>query len=272
MRDRAIPDSALSDQLSLQLETGLPNPPATLRPMLPRPLPEPFDSRDHLFEPSWGGRRALAFIGPASIPGTGEVQLIGEDGVDLAPRLPELAGLAVRVEARSAVLDGELVAVDAAGRPDDAELQRRLAGALGRPVAYLTFDLLHVDGRSLIGLPLSRRRELLRKVLRAGDEVVAVPAIAGEGRALFDAVVEQGLAGMMARQRGGPYLPGIRSRLWRFIAARPSGSPAGLQNAAGAVDEVPGPAAAPVVALIRRLPFFEDEDLAADPAKAPGPD
>jgi ATP dependent DNA ligase domain len=274
MRDRAISDPAMSDQLSLRLETGLPNPPATLRPMLPRLLPEPFDSQDHLFEPSWGGRRALAIIGPAATPGAGEVRLIGEDGVDLAPRLPELAGLAVRVEARSAVLDGELVAVDAAGRPDDAELERRLGGGLGRPVAYLTFDLLHLDGRSLIGLPLSRRRELLRKVLRAGDEVVAVPSIGGEGRALFDAIVEQGLAGMMARQRNGPYLPGIRSRLWRFIAARPSRSGAGRLNVGdsalgtagvGEIDDVPGPAAAPVVALIRRLPFFEEEEPVGEP-------
>ena len=89
------------------------------------------------------------------------------------------------------------------------------------PVAFLALDLLHIDGRSLLGQPLVKRHEALRRVLRPGDEVVAVPAIATEGRALWDAVVAQGVAGVLARQRSSPYLPGVRSRLWRFIAAAP---------------------------------------------------
>ena len=96
------------------------------------------------------------------------------------------------------------------------------------PFAYLAFDLLHLDGRPLLSMPLERRREQLRRVLRPGDEVLAVPAIPGEGRALFEAVAAQGLAGILARQRLSPYLPGIRSRLWRFIPVggpRPPGSP-----------------------------------------------
>ncbi|MDQ2965618.1 MAG: hypothetical protein M3R57_07195, partial [Chloroflexota bacterium] len=124
-------------------------------------------------------------------------------------------------------------------------------------VAYLAFDLLHLDGRSLLGVPLAKRRELLRRVLRPGDEVVAVPAIAEEGRALFDAVAAQGIAGVMARQRTSPYLPGVRSRLWRFIAAGP------VRGAvpASAADDPPVPASAPVLALIRRLPLIDEEDF-----------
>ena len=70
-------------------------------------------------------------------------------------------------------------------------------------------------------MPLVKRREALRRVLRPGDEVVAVPAIATEGRALYDAAVAQGIAGILARQRMSPYLPGVRSRLWRYVAATP---------------------------------------------------
>ena len=173
----------MTDQLSLRLETDLPNPPSSLRPMLARLLPAPFDSPDHLFEPSWGGRRALALIGPAELEGAGGVELIGEDGLPIRPIPPELTGLGVRVAARSAVLDGELVVVDATGRTDVAELDRRLAGGAGRPVAFLAFDLLHLDGRSLLSQPLERRRDQLRRVLRPGDEVVAVPAIPGEAAA-----------------------------------------------------------------------------------------
>ncbi len=243
----------MADQLSLRLEADrLPDLP-DLRPMLPRPLPAPFDSDQHLFEPWWGGERALISIGPGDTAGSGEIVIRDAAGRDISTLLPELAGLAVRVAARSAILDGELVVVDASGRADAAELTRRLAGETGRPAALLAFDLLHLDGRSLLSQPLIRRREALRRVLRPGDEVVAVPAIATEGIALFEAAVAQGIAGMLARQRTGPYLPGVRSRLWRYVAASP--------GSAGSVEvgaEAAGPAAAPVLALISRLPLDEE--------------
>ncbi len=250
----------MADQLSLRLEADrLPDLP-DLRPMLPRALPEPFDSEAHLFEPWWGGERALVMIGPADIPGAGEVRIIDATGADLTSAFPELAGLAVRLAARSAVLDGELVVVDASGRADAPELARRLSGKAGAPAAFLAFDLLHLDGRSLLSHPLVRRREALKRVLRPGDEVVAVPAIATEGIALYEAAVAQGIAGILARQRASPYLPGVRSRLWRFVAATP-----GTAGAAGSLGSGPGAdegaeaavatAAAPVLALMARLPL-----------------
>ena len=247
---------AMTDQLSLRLEAALPNPPSTMRPMLARPLPEPFDSADHLFEPSWGGRRTIAIIGPAEVPGAGEVVLVDETGAPLAIVPPELAGLGVRLAARSAILDGELVVVDASGRADPAELGRRLAGGPGRPVAYLAFDLLHLDGRSLLNVPLERRRDQMRRVLRPADEVLVVPAIPGDGRALFAAVAAQGLPGILARQRSSPYLPGVRSRLWRFIPVHPAAG-AVAEATLGLLDPVdpPAPGPAPVLALIRRLPL-----------------
>ena len=226
-------------------------------------MAEPFDSRDHLFEPAWGGVRVLALIGPAETEGGGEVTFLGTDGAPLPFTPPELTGLGVRVAARSAVLDGELVVVNVRGTADAEELARRLGGSPGRPVAFLVSDLLHLDGRSLLGQPLERRRDQLRRVLRPGDEVLTVPAIPGEGRALFDAVTAQGLAGVLARHRSSPYLPGVRSRLWRFIPAleatalgavsAPDGSnPEGL--AAGGRT-----ASAPVLAVIRRLPLGLDD-------------
>jgi ATP-dependent DNA ligase len=247
----------MTDQLSLPLDASadrLPDLPE-LRPMLARPLPDAFDSDQHLFEPWWGGTRALVLIGPAERPGDGEVRVVDADDVDRTTALPELTGTAVRVAARSAILDGELVVVDAEGRADGPALERRLGGKAGRPVAFLAFDLLHLDGLSLIGQPLLKRREALRRILRPGDEVVAVPAIATEGRALFDAIVAQGLAGMMARQRQGPYLPGVRSRLWRYIPAIAGSVPAA--ELADAPAE-PTSATAPVLAMLSRLPL-EDE-------------
>jgi bifunctional non-homologous end joining protein LigD len=258
--------AAPSDQLTMRLEPPLPRLPAGLRPMLARPLPEAFDSSAHLFEPIWGGARALALIGPADMAGAGDVILVAEDGTS-GPAPVDLAGLAGRVQARSAVLDGEIVVVDEAGRLDREELARRFAGGAGRPLSYLAFDLLHLDGKSLLGLTLDKRRALLRQVLRPGDEVVAVPGIVTEGRALFEAVSGQGLFGVRARQRASPYLPGIRSRLWRSIevdggAASPVGGGRLTQVDALSVeaDGERGERHERMLSLIRRLPLeFEDE-------------
>ena len=137
--------------------------------MLARPLPDAFDSEAHLFEPWWGGLRALVSIGPADRAGDGDVRVVDADGIDRTAALPELAGTGVRIAARSAILDGELVVVDGHGRADDPALARRLDGKAGRPVAFLAFDLLHLDGQSLLGLQLVKRRELLRRTLRPGD-------------------------------------------------------------------------------------------------------
>jgi bifunctional non-homologous end joining protein LigD len=253
----------MRDQLSLRLEpeiATLPNLPDGLRPMLPRPAAEPFDSAAHLFEPAWGGLRALAFVGPADTAGTGDVRIVDGNGREVGSMLPELGGMSVRLDARSAILDGELVAVDDAGRADEAELERRIAGKPGRAVAFLAFDLLHVDGRSLLTTPLHRRRELLRKILHPGDEVVAVPAIATEGRALHAAAAAQGIAGVMARQRTSPYLSGVTSRLWRFVPVAPVvAAGARAAQATLALEDHAPTAAAPVLALISRLPLLFDE-------------
>ncbi len=267
----------MNDQLSLRLAAAAPRLPVSLRPMLARAATAPFDSTEHLFEPGWGGARALAFVEPDAEAPPGrrrDLRLLDGRGRDLSAILPELDGLPERVAATSAVLDGELVVVDGNGRGDARALARRLVGADGRATAYLVFDLLYLDGRPLLGLPLERRRAMLRAILSPGDAVIAVPAIVGEGRALFDAVLAQGLAGMTARELRSPYLPGIRSRLWRWVAAagadgrdrggRPPGS---KRDDAGEApgsrpgdgpDEGPAASAGPALALIRRLPFDDD--------------
>ena len=190
-------------------------------------------------------------------------------GTEFGEQLPELAGLAVRVAARSAVLDGELVVVDLHGRADDEALRERLSGRPGRPVAFLVFDLLHLDGRWLLGQALDKRRAALRRVLRPGDEVVVVPAITGEGRALHAAVSAQGIAGVLARRRTSPYLPGVHSKLWRSILAAPPGELTATGGDGGPDLRADGaamgdPAAAtatgtaPVLAMFRRLPFPDE--------------
>jgi len=250
----------MADQLTFRLEPETPRLPATLRPMLAQTVADPFDSSEHIFEPTWGGTRVLAFVEAARDGPRPALRLLDEHGRDVAPAVPELHGLVDRVAGESAVFDGEIVVVDRLGRADPDALAERLRGGLGPSVAFLAFDVLYRDGRPLFNQPLERRRDLLRRLLQPGDEAVAVPAIVGEGRALYAAVVEAGIAGVMARLRLSPYLPGIRSRMWQFVARRPRepGS-ARLENHGEArMDEVADGAVrpgGPVLALIRRLPL-----------------
>ncbi len=268
MRPKGV--DAGADQLSLDLAAGFPRLPASLRPMLPRPAAAPFDSARHLFEPAWGGRRALAFLEAAvSEDGAGgwltgdgrpSVRLVDARGRDLLPSAPELRSLSMHLDARSAAVDGEIVVVDGHGRSDAQRLRARLAGAGEGAIAFLAFDLLYLDGMPTLAQPLRRRRELLARVLRRGPEVLIVPAIDGDGIALHAAVVAQGLAGVRARVATSPYLPGVRSLLWRSIR---SGVTAGAEEEGQAAetsgeDAVGGAvAAAPILAVIRRLPLDE---------------
>src|SRR5207245_3804715 len=124
--------------------------------------------------------------------------------------------------------DGELVVVDEGGRSNPDALEQRLGGLGGPFVAYLVFDLLYVDGRPLLGEPLARRRQMLRRTVQPGEALVSVTSIAGEGRALYEAVLAQGIGGVMARHRQTPYPPGDPSGLWAFIAAAGGPAPTAL--------------------------------------------
>lgn len=219
--------------------------------MLAKPADAPFDSDEHVFEPSWGGRRVLAFIEAANSDGRPRLRLLDESGHDLAPRLPELWSIADRVNDLPAILDGEVVVPDRAGRMDEASLEARLTEGLtvGLTPVYVVFDLPWAGGRPIIAEPLRRRRERLARVVTPGPELVVLPGLVGEGLDLYYAVAQQGLRAVMARHLRSPYLPGRRSEMWRRIPTRPGEI---------ALHVLPDPApepGRPVLALIQRLPL-----------------
>ena len=239
----------MPDQLSLSLTGDFARLPRSMRPMMPRGPEAPFDSDEHVFEPCWGGRRALAFIEPGR-PGKPVLRLLDEFGRDLAPHLPELASIVALVAETPAILDGEVVVPDRAGRMDQQALAGRMADgqATGLAPVYLAFDLLWAGGQPLVAQPLLKRRERLARTVKAGPELVIVPGVVRDGHDLHAAVAQQGLAGVMARHLRSPYLPGRHSELWRWLPTDPASVPP-----APPID--PSPTARPVLSLIQRLPF-----------------
>ena len=242
----------MSDQLSLSLTGDQARLPRSLRPMMPKPADAAFDSDEHMFEPRWGGRRALAFIEPNREAGGPRLRLIDENGRDLAPQLPELATLPDLVGDQPAILDGEIVMPDKIGRMDEDALVARLADGLKTETTpvYLAFDLLWAGGRPIIAQPLLRRREHMAKIVRPSAELVILPGVVRDGMDLHFAVAQQGLRGVMARHLRSPYLPGRRSELWRWIASQPGEMPLHVVP-----DAIEAPPFRPVLALIQRLPL-----------------
>jgi bifunctional non-homologous end joining protein LigD len=221
--------------------------------MLAKPADSPFDSDEHVFEPSWGGRRALAFIEPDQSGRGPHLRLLDETGQDLAPQLPELAStIPDLVGDLPAILDGELVMPDRDGRMDQDALAARLAGGQARDFSavYLVFDLLWAAGMPIIAQPLLRRRDHLARIVRPSPELIVLPGVVGDGLDLYFAVAQQGLRGVTARHLRSPYLPGRRSELWLWIPTRPGEIPLHMLP-----DTAELPAPRPVLALIQRLPL-----------------
>lgn len=213
--------------------------PSAIAPMLATHAPEPFDSPEHIFELLWSGVRATAHVEH------GAVRLRARNGRDLTPYFPELLGLPDRIRAREAILDGEIVAIDGEGHPAFDMLRPRMqmmAGAVGPdreqiaelPVqfklkkfpgqlSYQAFDLLWLDGRSLVDRPLWQRKNRLHDTVRAGAEFAAIDFVDDEGIAFFDAVQHRRLEGIVAKQKASTYAAGSRSKDWLEIRALQSG-------------------------------------------------
>ncbi len=192
---------------------------AALAPMLATagPLPPASPTGRWAYEIKWDGVRALASVSD------GELVLRSRNGRVITRSYPELATLADAMAPHRAVLDGELVVLDAAGHPSFEALQARMHvhdGAAARdratrtPVTYMIFDLLELDGDSLLALPYAERRAALERLRLRGSAWQTPPAHLGDGAALLAASAEHGLEGLVAKRLDSPYEPGRRSRHW----------------------------------------------------------
>jgi bifunctional non-homologous end joining protein LigD len=194
--------------------------PAFVEPMLARLSTLPGEQGQWAFEVKWDGIRAITHSQP------GRIRLMSRNGNDVSAAYPELRALNRALGSHEAILDGEIVAFDADGRPSFEALQprmhlrgeaavRRLAQAT--PVTYVLFDLLWLDGHSLMEMAYVERRERLG-ALKLDGERWRTPAFqAGEGSALIEATREQGLEGVVAKRLSSRYAPGRRDGSWLKI-------------------------------------------------------
>ncbi|HEX8074832.1 MAG TPA: DNA ligase D [Thermoleophilaceae bacterium] len=191
--------------------------PERIVPMLAKLGGLPRDQAAYGFEIKWDGIRALLYSEP------GRTRIEGRRLTDITAQYPELRPLGRQLGSRSAVLDGEIVAFDSDGRPSFGRLQQRmhLTGesrikrrAKDVPASYMIFDVLYLDGRSLMDLPYEERRARLEELELEGPAWRTPAYHPGEGSALKQASEQQGLEGVVAKRLDSRYEPGSRGGAW----------------------------------------------------------
>jgi bifunctional non-homologous end joining protein LigD len=177
--------------------------------MKPRLLADPPAAGDWLYELKFDGIRAIA------VKDGSKVNLISRNGNELRNRFPEIAVAIKKLSIDECVIDGEVVALDEEGRSSFQLLQGLEMEGHKAPVCFYVFDLLQIDGKNLIKLGLTQRKELLAKISEgAGDPIRYSGEIGGEARSLLEEVKRRGLEGIVGKQRDSFYEPGRRSGAW----------------------------------------------------------
>ena len=198
--------------------------PDDLSPMLATQAARvPRDDASWAYEVNWKGLRALAYTEP------GWLRLVDGEGNEITQQYPETRELTRQLGARKTVLDGELVVLDKDGRPNTERLQHRMRftteSEIRRqqrmsPVTYVIFDLLYLDGTSLLKRPYVERRRALDDLGLRGKRWHTPAYQPGDGSAFLAASREHGLDGIIAKRLDSTYQPGP-SRDWRSIPANP---------------------------------------------------
>lgn len=191
--------------------------PENIRVALASLADAPFSDPDWLFEIKWDGGRTLSAIRD------GKVRLWSRSDRDVTREYPELSQLPGNVDAETAWLDGEVVALDDGGRSDFEKLQMRFSVQRPSPqlleqvpVVYYVFDLLYLDGYDLRPVPLIERKALLQEVLQPDSRIRFSDHVLEKGKELFEVATERHLEGIIAKKVTSPYPVG-RTSSWLKI-------------------------------------------------------
>jgi bifunctional non-homologous end joining protein LigD len=168
----------------------------------------PADEANWTYELKYDGFRAVSAISE------GKIAIWSRNELDLASRFPSIARAVERIRIGEAVIDGEIVALDAKGTPRFQLLQQ------GKREVLFVFDLLWLEGRDTRQLPYEERRELLESLLRRSPAGVRLAErVAPPGQEALERVAKAGYEGLIAKLNGSRY-DGRRSREWVKIKAR----------------------------------------------------
>jgi len=183
-----------------------------LRPMLATLQTELPRGKEWTYEVKWDGYRALA------VKSASGAQLISRSQKNLTRDYPAVAKAIDALPVGNAVLDGEIVALDADGRPSFQALQHRRTSALA--VVYYAFDLLEVEGTSLLRTPLDQRRRRLKTIIR-GSRLLLSDVLPGSPEHIESEIRKLRLEGVVAKRRNSVYVPGERTDAWVKVKFSP---------------------------------------------------
>src|SRR6267142_451216 len=171
--------------------------PEIIHPMLATLVDDPFSDPEWIFETKWDGFRSICFVE------NGEPRFVSRNQIDMTPQYPELAGVAKQIDAKEAILDGEIIALDKDGMPRFQLLQPRVGRKSGLEalrgsghIVYFVFDLLYVDGYDLMLCPLVERKEVLQEIVKTANFVKPSEHVVGDGEAFFKQIEKFHLEGM----------------------------------------------------------------------------
>lgn len=198
--------------------------PGSLSPMLAEARALPEEEGRWAFEFKWDGIRALVWVAG------GRARALSRNGNDITGSFPELLQLGEALGSTQAVLDGELVVLGTEGRPSFSGIQHRIhvsdAKQVARafrenPASLILFDLLHLNGRSLLEATYDERRSALEGLGLGGPHWALTPSFTDEpGAVVMRAALEHGMEGVVAKRRSARYRPGARSRDWIKVKAQ----------------------------------------------------
>ena len=184
-------------------------PPTFVTPMAAQVVKKLPEGDDWIYELKFDGYRALI------IKDGQRVELRSRKNKDLAGMYRGIAAAGLRVKVEQAVIDGEIVALDAQGSPSFQALQHR-GSPPGHQIVFYAFDLLHLDGKDLTGEPVLKRRERLARVLE-GSGVLLSEELRGAVAEIVEAVRGLGLEGVVAKRKASLYVPGDGSEDWQKL-------------------------------------------------------
>ena len=180
-----------------------------IKPMLAREVEEPFDDKEWMYEIKWDGYRAISEID------RNNVKLYSRNGLNFTQSYPVIVE-ALQTIKQKAVLDGEIVIVDADGKSNFQKLQK-YEPVSGENIRYYAFDILSLNGKDTCDIPLIDRKKLLHELIKNNTVIKYSDHVIGKGINFFKLAGTQGLEGIMAKDSQSLYKPGVRSSDWLKI-------------------------------------------------------